>query len=499
MKKSKLEKDYFHSLFLFFIILLLPIFLIKEHRIITAKKDTHIFPAQDFFQGQLLENNNKFFTFIILTKNQIEVIDENFASIIQQKYPRYDVVYIDRASIDGTAERIRELIQQHGKKKQIKLIEAKKDYQAFQSYFEEIHKIDNEKVIVHLSGGDILVHEEVLNLVDQAYTNPDVWMTYGQYFEYYSYQKGIYKPKPQKLLCKKKVQRAPWLLASLKTFYAGHFKKIKRQDSMEDYFLSLESEASLLQPLAELGKAHVQFIPDVLYIHNSHKQIKKRKMKLSFPVKEVATTMHESLCKKAEKADVILFSQNHPQILQCCLESVQNKMEGIHQIAIIYQCEEQTFYDYKCIQAKHPHVKFVRQDSQGFKEVFFQTLTDSEAPYVILSSDECILKEKVWLSSCVEAMRKSHAYGFYFHLGQQDDQPSEGIFSWLIKNAEDVWREPNVFKMALYRKIDLERDFKTAAFNNISEWMELWAKQEAPHFGLAFESPKSIPYGDVVN
>jgi len=494
MKNKKLDKKFFHRLFLLFIILLLPVFVFKEYRIITAKKDTRVLPAQDFFQAQLVENNNKSFTFIILTKNNMDVIDENFESIVKQKYPRYQVVYIDQASTDGTPEHLYELIEKSGQGQRVKLVEAEKDYEAFQAYFEEIYSLDNDRVVVHLSGNDILAHDEVLDLVDQAYTNPDVWMTYGQYLDYYNYQKGIYKPKPQKLLCKKRVQRAPWLLASLKTFYAGHFKKIKRDESIEDYFLSLESEASLLLPLAELGKAHVQFIPDVLYIHSSQTKMKKRKMKLSSRALEYTKTVHEALPAKEEGVDVILFSQNRPQKLQLCLASIQNNVKGIGKISVIYDCDEQAYSAYEKIKMGHPQVDFIRQGIFDFKNTFFQTLTGSEvgSPYVILSSDQVVVQEEIVLSPCIEAMRKTRAYGFYFHLGKAGSQEERGIFSWVIDNGKNAWREPNVLKMTLYRKIDLERDFKTAAFNNLSEWIELWAKREAHHFGLSFEHPKIL-------
>lgn len=492
MKNSKLDKRFFHRLFLLFIILLLPIFVVKEYRIITAKKDTRVLPAQDFFQSQLVENNDKSFTLIVLTQNNMDMIDENFKSIVAQKYPKYEVVYIDQLSSDGTAQRLHQLISHEGLEEKVKVIESEKDYEAFQAYFNTIYDLDNDRVVVHLSGNDILAHSEVLNLVDQAYTNPDVWMTYGQYLDYYNYQKGIYKPKPQKILCKKRVQRAPWLLASLKTFYAGHFKKIRREESFEDYFLSLESEASLLLPLAELGKAHVQFIPDVLYIHSSRPQLKKRKMKLSSRAFEMTKSVHDSLAMQESGVDVILFSQNRPSKLRRCLESIQVNIRGVGKISIIYDCDEQAFAAYEKVKVDYPEVAFIRQRELGFKQAFFETLSDKGSPYVILSSDQVVVQEEVALKPCIEAMRKSCAYGFYFHLGRQGVEESEGIYSWVIDKAQDAWREPNVLKMTLYRKIDLERDFKDVAFTSVNEWIDLWARREAHHFGLSFDKSKIL-------
>lgn len=499
MKKSKLDKTFLHRLFLLFIILLLPVFLIKEYRIITAKKDTRILPAEDFFQSQLLENNNKSFTFIVLTKNNIGEIEENFQSIASQRYQNYQVIYIDQCSRDGTVERLHELIESQGDPSRFKVIETEVDYQTFQSYFDEIYALENDEVVIHLAGGDFLAHPEVLDRLDQAYTNPDVWMTYGQYLDYYSYQKGIYQPRPQKTLCKKRVQRAPWLLASLKTFYAGHFKKIKRDESIEEYFLSIESEASLLLPLAELGKAHVQFIPDVLYIHHRYPTRKRRQMKLSSLAEKYTQSVHDALPVQQKGADVILFSRNRPHRLTSCLKSINNHVKGVGKVSVIYECDEHAYAAYERVKTEHPNVCFIRPGHEGspdFKTAFFLTLVGNESvsPYVILSSDQIVVQEEIALFPCIEAMRKTRAYGFYFHLGKKDgEEHPDGIYSWVIGQAENAWREPNVLKMTLYRKIDLEKDFKHASFNGVGDLIDLWAQGEASHhFGLSFDHSKIL-------
>ena len=277
MKGSKIDKTLFHRLFLLFIILSLPLFLIKEYKIINSKKNAGLSLSSPT-QSQPIASQDKQFTLIILTKNNINTIERNFESIIKQKYPHYHTIYIDRASTDGTPEQIKQLIDQKGESEKVKLIEAQKNYKAVHFYFQQIYALDNEQVVVHLSGFDFLAHDEVLDLVNKTYENPDVWMTYGQHLDDYYYQRGIYQPEPQKLTLKKR-QRAPWVSSSLKTFYAGHFKRVKRGNPKEIDFLSFDTEVSLLSPLAELGKAHIQFIPNILYIRCSHQSPESRKIK----------------------------------------------------------------------------------------------------------------------------------------------------------------------------------------------------------------------------
>jgi hypothetical protein len=493
MKNSHFDKKFFHLFFLTFIILLLPLFILKEYRIIMAKKETQVLPAEDFFQAQLVENNNKRFTLIVLTKNNDDLIEENFYSILKQKYRHYQVVYIDERSEDQTRSHLSELIKKHEAHGKIRRLEVQSESEAFQAYFQEVHRLDDAEVVIHLSGNDVLAHEEVLNLIDQAYTNPDVWMTYGQYFDYYNYQKGVFKPKPQKVLCKKRVQRAPWLLASVKTFYAEHFKKIKKAEAADVY--SVDNESSFFLPLAELGKAHVQFIPDVLYLHHPDMKMKKRKMKLSSKALECTEVIRHAAFTQEEVADIILFSQNTPKQVFACIESVQKKVKGIGAVSVIYECTEKTYTDYERLKLALPEVTFVRHCEDNLKAIFFKTLMQerAKASYVILSSDHTMMRKEVLLSSCIEAMRRTGAYGFYLHLGKEEASSDDEIFSWSVNRGRGAWREPNIFKMALYRKIDLERDFKGASFHTLSEWANLWAKEDSHYFGLSFESAKTFP------
>ncbi len=498
MKNSKINIHVFHFVFLLFIIVLFPLFLIKEYRIIKAKKNIQVCQSHTSLQPTLFESQGKQFTLIVLTKNNIDMIDKNIESILKQKYPYYQVVYIDQGSVDGTFHQLEELIFHSKSEDKVKLFKASDSGQAVQLYFDVIHALEDNQVVVHLSGADFFAHTDVLGLLNRAYKNPDVWMTYGQYLEYYNYQKGIYKPKPHKLVFKKRGQKAPWTWAFLKTFYAGHFKNLKKDLLVENDPLSFENSGFLLLPLAELGKAHIQFIPRVLYVHGVDGQTKSKKIKLFFKPKQITKSLQRALFQSGCGPDIILFSENRPHSLKKCLTSIHHQIDGIGQICIIYSCDQNDAHiaAYEQIKADYPHVELIKQGSLDFKSLFFQTLANTESPYVLLSSDQMVIKEPIHLVDCIHAMQKSFAYGFYFHLGKDTKDQSEDIFSYLVGHAQGRWREPNVLQMALYRKIDLERDFEKTHFSSASEWIKLWSLKDANHFGLIFSRPKAIPSYD---
>lgn len=110
MKRNKSEKSFYHRLFILFIILILPVFFIKEYRLIKGKKDTKVLHAEDFCQTHLDPQEDKSFTFIVLTKNNVDSIEQNFQSIMQQHYSRFRVVYIDHGSTDGTVKTLQSLM-----------------------------------------------------------------------------------------------------------------------------------------------------------------------------------------------------------------------------------------------------------------------------------------------------------------------------------------------------------------------------------------------------
>ncbi len=491
MKRNKSEKSFYHRLFILFIILILPVFFIKEYRLIKGKKDTKVLHAEDFCQTHLDPQEDKSFTFIVLTKNNVDSIEQNFQSIMQQHYSRFRVVYIDHGSTDGTVKTLQSLMQDHS----MTVIPCEKDYEVYQKYHEVVNRCKDQEVIIHLYGTDWLAHDEVLSHLNRSYANPDVWLTYGQYLEYSSYKKGIYDPQPKKVLSKKRIQRAPWVVAPFKTFYASLFKNV---DLQRGHFLSVESDAAFLVPIAELGKAHVRFIPDVLYIHNEKAPKEKRGHKLAFMGRKLAQS---ALLKKPPSlADLVIFSENQPEKLHSSLKSSTKHLCGIDQIYVIYDCTEENFAGYETLKSQFPQVHFIRPAyyaEAGFKASLLKILLKSSTSYVLLSTDQVLLKETIILSPCVEAMRKTRAYGFYFHLGKGEEKVRgegialEGIYMWNIHRNEGAWGAPDALKMALYRRLDLEKDLKNLSFSSAQSLISAWTKASHPYrVGLTFEESK---------
>ena len=280
MRPSHSEKSLLQRIFIIFIIVISPLFLWKEYQIIKGKMDFKMPPTEEFCLMEPFQKNDKLFTFIVLTHNSEDVIKNNFLSLIDQDYPSFRIVYLDKGSTDGTVAMLQKMISEKNAQERVSLLTRSKEYEVFESYYNLIQECDDQEVIIHLYGNDWLASNDVLHCLNQAYANANVWLTYGQYVEYESYKKGLYHPLPEKTNYKKKVTGPPWINAPFKTFYAGLFKKYTvNKEASQHYFLSIESELNLLAPVAEMSKAHVQFIPTVLYIHKQISEGRKRNVR----------------------------------------------------------------------------------------------------------------------------------------------------------------------------------------------------------------------------
>lgn len=253
------------NIFIFFIILLFPIFLIKEYRILKSKKNFQVCASTACSNEEKYPLQDKSFTLIVFTQNDAETIERNYASIVSQDYKDYHVIYIDQGSSDETVSLLKKKI---GSNAHVKVIECVEMHDAYKMYYQEVLKCLDDDIIVHLYGSDWLAHDKVLCTLCQFYSHPKVWLSYAQYLEYGNNQETWPHPKPKTILSKKRAQKTPWILAPFKTYYAGLLKKICIN---KGFFLSIEDEKALLNPVAELSGSQVRFIPDVLFIHYKKK------------------------------------------------------------------------------------------------------------------------------------------------------------------------------------------------------------------------------------
>lgn len=81
---------------------------------------------------------------------------------------------------------------------------------------------------------------------------------------------GFCKPLPQGVMDTNSFRRYDFVTTHLRTFKAGLFKRIHREDLMyKDDFYPMAGDLAWLFPMLEMAsKGHIRFIPDILYLYN---------------------------------------------------------------------------------------------------------------------------------------------------------------------------------------------------------------------------------------
>ena len=207
---------------------------------------------------------------------------KNLSSIITQSYPHFHLYYIDDASTDSTAKLVAEFIESSGFKERATLISNKVRKGSLANQYEIIHQIEPHKVIVCLDGDDTFAHSHVLDVVARAYSDPNIWLTYGSFETDPPGRLAKYRCHaiPKATAEALKFRQEVYLLPALKTFYAKLFQRVAKADLLwNDSFFPMAGDISYFLCMLEMAsQGHYRFIEEVLYIYNLNNPISDAKI-----------------------------------------------------------------------------------------------------------------------------------------------------------------------------------------------------------------------------
>lgn len=237
-----------------------------SHKYTTDKKQ---------WQDKHLSQEHTSFVIITASYNNIEWFERNLNSIFAQNYDKWHLVYIDDCSTDGTADAVRAYVDQQGNSEKVTLIRNAQRHGHMYNQYHAINDVAADKVIVIVDGDDWLAHNEVLSYLDTMYQPGTVWLTYGQFWYWQKNRLGICRKLPDFVIKNNEIRSYPrWVTSHLRTFYAGLFHKIKKEDLMYgDAFVPMCADVAAMLPMIEMGGEHIRFIEEILYIYNDANQL----------------------------------------------------------------------------------------------------------------------------------------------------------------------------------------------------------------------------------
>lgn len=205
----------------------------------------------------------------IASYNNSKWVRQNLTSVFDQDYSNYRVIYVDDASLDGTADLVEAFVKERGQESRFHLIRNSVRKGGLCNLYETVTQLcADEEIILNLDGDDWLATPQVFKVVNKAYANKNVWLTHGTLIEYPKNTLGWSIRVPKKII-ERNAFRSYRCPSHLKTFYTWLFKKIHVEDlKMNGEFFQMTWDQAIMFPMLEMAGNHHVFIPEVLYVYN---------------------------------------------------------------------------------------------------------------------------------------------------------------------------------------------------------------------------------------
>jgi glycosyltransferase involved in cell wall biosynthesis len=222
---------------------------------------------------------------ITCSYNNKDYYQENLRSLFMQSETDWIGYYIDDCSTDGTYELAYEFAKEHNMLDHMIFIKNQQNFGSLYNQYHIITQLDDRDIVVILDGDDQFYDDTVLCFIKQTYLDEKVWLTYGSYVPlnepYPVFCKDVTKCKT--ISNQYFFRRYPWFFSHLRTFYAGLFKKIKKEDLLyKGEFFNFCQDHAVMFPMLEMANGknkHYKYIAKKLYIYNNVNPICEHKRK----------------------------------------------------------------------------------------------------------------------------------------------------------------------------------------------------------------------------
>lgn len=301
------------------------------------------------FPGSLNKSDDeKHFVIVIPSYNNKDWYEKNVSSVLSQNYTNFEVIYIDDNSPDGTGDLVEDFIRDFNPPCKVTLIKNEQRVGQLANRYKAVRMCDNTSIIVMVDGDDWLAHDDVLAYLNEVYSDPNVWLTYGQYKRYPTDQIGWGREIPEKVLANNTYREYGWVSSHLRTFYAWLFKQVKRESLLyQGKFLTMATDMATMIPMIEMAAERTQFIPDVLYVYNIDNPNNLHKIDLEFQEyldrfirsKPKYTRLEKPIIKIHEKKIVVVIpSFNNESCYKDNLDGVFSQKYQNYRVIYIDDC-----------------------------------------------------------------------------------------------------------------------------------------------------------------
>ena len=227
-----------------------------------------------------MAENNKF-VILITAYNDEKWVEYNIASILNQTYSNYKVLYYDDASTDNTYQEVSKIVENNSK---FTVTTRKNNMQALFSYEECIKQIKEDEILVCMSADDWLYDNNVLENLNKYYNNNNVWMTYGKFVAWDGKEATEATPQntpyPDFIHEYSSYRKDHWRASHLRTFRGSLLKKVDLSDfksNIDGLYFDHAADLALTYPCLEMcGKDKIGVLDFYSYVYNASPDVNQR-------------------------------------------------------------------------------------------------------------------------------------------------------------------------------------------------------------------------------
>jgi glycosyltransferase involved in cell wall biosynthesis len=413
---------------------------------------------------------------LITSYNNERWVEKNLNSVYMQKYENYRVIYVDDCSSDKTYERVLQSVREHNKQYKFTVIRNSERRNAMANFYTSIHMCKDEEIVVTLDGDDWFAHDHVLAYINNVYSDPKIWVTYGRYQILSSPTAHDHNEDfPQDVIEHNKFRgRSDFPVSHLRTHYAWIFKLIKLEDFLyEDYYFPMTSDYAMFLPTIEMSSlGHFLPVHEILYIYNNHNPINDSK---------VNQRLQRAL------SNYILNKQAYIPLQEPLSVETPEQNDHVSMIAMgaSYSKEAELHAGYEHVKGLYAACALVPEGSSSemtganitsfpySKNTFLATLRSSLAAcksnYVLLCTDNYEFISDLDLQLCVSLLKKTHTDIFYCGLSYDHEarqlfnrprlplvSQEFPVYAWHANNRKGQWLAP-VLDMTIWKKAALQK------------------------------------------
>lgn len=453
------------------------------------------------------------FVIVISSYNNAKWVKKNLDSVFSQNYRNFRVIYIDDASQDGTTDIVEAYIQEHALQDKVTLIKNTHRSMKLRNIYNVYYLCQDHELIAQLDGDDWLAHANVLNLMNDIFSNQDVWFSYGQFMHSngkIGFCRDVSFQEKQNAL----FRQLPFVMSHLKVFYAWLFKMVKLQDLLvesicgwEGLYYPYANDCATVYPMLEMARERVIFNSEVVYIFNRDNPISGHISQAALQSacnREIKTLpVYQKLSKpvikrlepfKKATVECLILSDN-PSSLRATLQSITKCMSEVAKIIVWYQPSQDTTNEYQELKKQFGNVDFY---NITLAENLIGSLEINSCKYLICLCDKIVLHAPLNYKKWIMELERTFAYACYGLLTCTDFEEygisyqyiQDDLYAWKFLCDKPKSINPHNFGLTLYRKADFISAYRNKKVQTLEDIVQLWTLKmiDSRKVGIFFDA-----------